>query len=316
MMLGYLLARAGIDVYVLEKHKDFLRDFRGDTIHASTLQLMHELGILEEFLKLPHQKVSELAGQVGAESVTLADFTHLPTHCKFLAFMPQWNFLDFIAEKGNAFPHFHLMMSAEVTDIFQGNGVVTGALAKSQEGALEIHADLIVAADGRRSILRERAGLQVINLGAPMDVLWMRISHLPGDPKLTFGHVESGKIFVMLDREQYWQCAYVIPKGSAEEVREKGLAAFRQEILQMSPFLGERVEELRDWKDISLLTVAVDRLSQWSRPGLLCIGDAAHAMSPIGGVGINLAIQDAVAAANILAPKFMEGRPSAADLAE
>ena len=316
MMLGYLLARAGVDVYVLEKHKDFLRDFRGDTIHASTLQLMHELGILEEFLKLPHQKVSELAGQVGAESVTLADFTHLPTHCKFLAFMPQWDFLDFIAEKGNAFPHFHLMMSAEVTDILQENGMVTGALAKSLDGVLEIHADLIVAADGRRSILRERAGLPVINLGAPMDVLWMRISHLPGDPKQTFGHVEAGKIFVMLDREQYWQCAYVIPKGSAEEVREKGLAAFRQEILQMSPFLGERVEELRDWKDISLLTVAVDRLSQWSRPGLLCIGDAAHAMSPIGGVGINLAIQDAVAAANILAPKFMEGRPSAADLAE
>jgi 2-polyprenyl-6-methoxyphenol hydroxylase-like FAD-dependent oxidoreductase len=315
-MLGYLLARAGIDVYVLEKHKDFLRDFRGDTIHASTLQLMHELGILEEFLRLPHQKVSELAGQVGAETVTLADFTHLPTHCKFLAFMPQWDFLDFIAEKGNAFPHFHLKMSAEVTDILQENGMVTGALARFQDGALEVHADLIVAADGRRSILRERAQLPVINLGAPMDVLWMRISHLPGDPKQTFGHVEAGKIFVMLDREQYWQCAYVIPKGSAEEVREKGLAAFRHEILQMSPFLGERVEELRDWKDISLLTVAVDRLSQWSRPGLLCIGDAAHAMSPIGGVGINLAIQDAVAAANILAPILKEGRPSAADLEE
>ena len=315
-MLGFLLARAGIDVCVLEKHKDFLRDFRGDTIHPSTLELMHELGLLDEFLKLPHQKVLELAGQVGGETVTLADFTHLPTHCKFLAFMPQWDFLNFIAEKAKAFSQFHLKMSAEVIDIVEENGLVTGVRAKTQDGDLEIHADLIVGADGRSSTLRERAGLQVINLGAPMDVMWMRLSHLPSDPKQTFGHVDAGKIFVMLDREQYWQCAYVIPKGSADKVREKGLAAFRQEIVQLSPFLGERVEELRDWKDISLLTVSVDRLSQWSRPGLLCIGDAAHAMSPIGGVGINLAIQDAVAAANILAPIFMDGRPSESELAE
>jgi 2-polyprenyl-6-methoxyphenol hydroxylase-like FAD-dependent oxidoreductase len=316
MMLGFLLARAGIDVCVLEKHKDFLRDFRGDTIHPSTLQLMHELGLLEEFLKLPHQKVLELAGQVGAETVTLADFTHLPTHCKFLALMPQWDFLNFIAEKGKNFSHFHLEMCAEVVDLVEENGLVTGVRAKTKDGEKEIRADLIVGADGRRSILRERAGLEVIDLGAPMDVMWMRLSHRPGDPKQTFGHVEAGKIFVMLDREQYWQCAYVIPKGSADKLREKGLAAFQQEIVQLSPFLGERVEELRDWKDISLLTVSVDRLSQWSRPGLLCIGDAAHAMSPIGGVGINLAIQDAVAAANILAPIFMDGRPSEAELAE
>jgi 2-polyprenyl-6-methoxyphenol hydroxylase-like FAD-dependent oxidoreductase len=316
MMLGFLLARAGIDVCVLEKHKDFLRDFRGDTIHPSTLQLMHELGLLDEFLKLPHQKVLELAGQVGAETVTLADFTHLPTHCKFLALMPQWDFLNFIAEKGKNFSHFHLEMCAEVVDLVEENGLVTGVRAKTKDGEKEIRADLIVGADGRRSILRERAGLEVIDLGAPMDVMWMRLSHRPGDPKQTFGHVASGKIFVMLDRDQYWQCAYVIPKGSADRVREKGLAAFRQEIVQLSPFLGERVEELRDWKDISLLTVSVDRLSQWSRPGLLCIGDAAHAMSPIGGVGINLAIQDAVAAANILAPIFMDGRPSEAELAE
>ena len=316
MMLGFLLARAGIDVYVLEKHKDFLRDFRGDTIHPSTLQLMHELGLLDEFLKLPHQKVLELAGQVGAETVTLADFTHLPTHCKFLALMPQWDFLNFIAEKGKNFSHFHLEMCAEVVDLVEENGLVTGVRAKTKDGEKEIRADLIVGADGRRSILRERAGLEVIDLGAPMDVMWMRLSHRPGDPKQTFGHVEAGKIFVMLDRDQYWQCAYVIPKGSADRVREKGLAAFRQEIVQLSPFLGERVEELRDWKDISLLTVSVDRLSQWSRPGLLCIGDAAHAMSPVGGVGINLAIQDAVAAANILAPIFMDGRPSEAELAE
>ena len=315
-MLGFLLARAGIDAYVLEKHKDFLRDFRGDTIHPSTLELMHELGILEEFLKVPHQEVLQLAGQVGAKTVTLADFTHLPTHCKFLALMPQWDFLNFIAEKGKNFSHFHLEMCAEVVDLIEENGLVTGVRAKTKDGEKEIRADLIVGADGRRSILRERAGLEVIDLGAPMDVMWMRISHRPGDPKQTFGHVEAGKIFVMLDREQYWQCAYVIPKGSADKLREKGLAAFQQEIVQLSPFLGERVEELRDWKDISLLTVSVDRLSQWSRPGLLCIGDAAHAMSPIGGVGINLAIQDAVAAANILAPIFMDGRPSEAELAE
>lgn len=316
MMLGFLLARAGIDVYVFEKHQDFLRDFRGDTIHPSTLELMHELGILDEFLRIPHQEVRELAGLVGAESVTLADFTHLPTHCKFLAFMPQWDFLNFIADKGKAYSRFHLQMSAEVVDTVQENGMVTGALAKTQEGEIEIRADLVVAADGRKSILRERAGLQVIDLGAPMDVMWMRISRLPSDPRQTFGHIEAGKIFVLLDREQYWQCAYVIPKGSADRVRENGLAAFRQEIVKLSPFLGERVEELRDWKDISLLTVAVDRLSQWSRPGLLCIGDAAHAMSPIGGVGINLAVQDAVAAANILVPILMEGRPSEAELAE
>jgi 2-polyprenyl-6-methoxyphenol hydroxylase-like FAD-dependent oxidoreductase len=315
-MLGYLLARAGVDVYVLEKHQDFLRDFRGDTIHPSTLQLMHELGILKEFLQLPHQEVRELAGQVGGESVTIADFTHLPTHCQFLALMPQHEFLNFIAGKGKAFSRFHLKMSTEVIDIIQDNGMVTGARVKTLGGEKEIRADLIVGADGRRSFIRDRAELQIIDLGAPMDVMWMRISHLPSDPKQTFGHVEAGKIFVMLDREEYWQCAYVIPKGSADKVHEKGLAAFRQEIVQLSPFLGNRVEELRDWKDISLLTVSVDRLSQWSRPGLLCIGDAAHAMSPIGGVGINLAIQDAVAAANILAPIFLEGRPSVAELAE
>src|SRR5580692_3370628 len=316
MMLGYLLARAGVDVYVLEKHEDFLRDFRGDTIHPSTLELMHELGILEEFLQLPHQEVRELAGQVGNESVTIADFTHLPTHCRFLAFMPQDVFLNFIAEKGKAFPQFHLNMSTEVIDIVQDNGVVVGVRAQTSDGEREIRADLIVGADGRRSIIRDLAELQIMNLGAPMDVLWMRISHLPGDPKQTFGHVEAGKILVMLDRQEYWQCAFVIPKGSADKVREKGLPAFRQEISRLSPFLGSRVEELRDWKDVSLLTVSVDRLSQWSRPGLLCIGDAAHAMSPIGGVGINLAIQDAVAAANILAPIFLEGRPSVAELAE
>ena len=315
-MLGYLLAKIGVDVYVLEKHADFLRDFRGDTIHPSTLELMYELGILDEFLKLPHQEIRELSGQVGRDTVTIADFSHLPTHCRFLALMPQWDFLNFMAEKGKSYPGFHLKMRAEVNELVKENGRVVGVLANTPDGAIEIRADLIVGADGRHSLIRDRAGLQVMNLGAPIDVMWMRISRRPDDPGQTFGHIEPGRILVMLNRGTYWQCAYVIPKGSAEQVRQKGLPAFREEILQLSPFFGNRVEELRDWKDVSLLTVAVDRLSRWSMPGLLCIGDAAHAMSPIGGVGINLAIQDAVAAANILGPNLLKGSPTEAELGQ
>jgi 2-polyprenyl-6-methoxyphenol hydroxylase-like FAD-dependent oxidoreductase len=314
MMLGFLLARAGVDVCALEKHADFLRDFRGDTIHPSTLELMYELGILEDFLKRPHQEILELAGQVGKEMVTIADFRHLPTHCKFLALMPQWDFLNFIVEHAQRYPAFRLMMQAEVVDLLEENGAVAGVVAKTPSGVIEIRADLTVGADGRHSVVRERAKLQVMDLGAPMDVFWMRLSHRPSDPSQTFGHVEPGKIFVMLDREDYWQCAYVIPKGRGEEIKSKGLATFREEVAALSPFLGDRVEELRDWKDVSLLTVRVDRLARWYRPGLLCIGDAAHAMSPIGGVGINLAIQDAVAAANILSSKLRQGTPSVDDL--
>jgi 2-polyprenyl-6-methoxyphenol hydroxylase-like FAD-dependent oxidoreductase len=313
-MLGYLLAKIGVEVYVLEKHADFLRDFRGDTIHPSTLELMHELGILDEFLKLPHQEIRELSGQVGRDTVTIADFSHLPTHCRFLALMPQWDFLNFIAGKGKSYPGFHLEMQAEVIELIKENGRVAGVLANTPDGIAEIRADLIVGADGRHSLIRERAGMEVMNLGAPIDVMWMRISRRPDDPEQTFGHIEPGRILVMLNRETYWQCAYVIPKGSAEQVRQKGLPAFREEILQLSPFFGNRVEELRDWKDVSLLTVAVDRLCRWSLPGLLCIGDAAHAMSPIGGVGINLAIQDAVASANILGPSLLKGSPTEEDL--
>jgi len=307
MMLGFLLARAGVDVHVLAKHADFLRDFRGDTIHPSTLELMYELGILEEFLKRPHQKVLEIAGQAGGESVVIGDFRHLPTHCKFLVLMPQWDFLNFIAERGRLYPGFHLKMQTEVTDLIKENGDIVGVQAKTPTGTLEVRASLTIGADGRRSVARERAGLEVINLGAPMDVLWMQVRRRDSDPRQTFGHVEAGKIFIMLDRGDYWQCAFVIPKGGIEEVRQQGLAALREEIAKLSPFLRDRVEELRDWKDISLLTVAVDRLARWHLPGLLCIGDAAHAMSPIGGVGTNLAIQDAVAAANILAEKLREG---------
>ena len=314
MMLGFLLARAGIDVVVLEKHPDFLRDFRGDTIHPSTLELMYELGLLEEFLKRPHQELHELQGKVGNESFVLGDFTHLPTHCKFLALMPQWDFLNFAVEQARGYPAFHLKMEAEVTDLIEEGGIVVGVRGKGVGGIFEVRADLTVGADGRHSVVRERARLKVIDLGAPMDVMWMRLSRRPEDREQTFGHADQGKILVMLNRDSYWQCALVIPKGAADQVRKRGMTAFREEIVALEPFLRDRVEELRDWDQVSLLTVAVDRLAEWHRPGLLCIGDAAHAMSPIGGVGINLAIQDAVAASNILAPSFRRGNPSEEDL--
>jgi 2-polyprenyl-6-methoxyphenol hydroxylase-like FAD-dependent oxidoreductase len=320
MMLGFLLARAGVDVCVLEKHADFLRDFRGDTIHPSTLELMHELGLLNEFLKRPHQEVRELSAYVGGERVPIADFTHLPTRCRFLVFMPQWDFLDFLADHARLYPSFHLKTQAEVTDLIEDQGVVVGVRARTPEGALEVRAALTVGADGRHSVVRQRAGLEVINLGAPMDVMWMRISRRPSDPGETFGRVDRGRFLAMLNREDYWQCAYVIPKGSADELRQRGLAAFRQEIASLLPFLAEEAasrhgaarleEDLRDWKQVSLLTVAVDRLAKWHRAGLLCLGDAAHAMSPIGGVGINLAIQDAVATANILAEILRRRAPT------
>lgn len=314
MMLGFLLARMGVDVVVLEKHADFLRDFRGDTIHPSTLELMHELGILREFLERPHQEVQELAAQVGHETVMIGDFTHLPTHCRFLGLMPQWDFLNFVKEQAQRYSTFHLSMQSEVSDVLEENGTVTGVRAKTRDGSLEICARLTIGADGRHSTVRERAGLKVIDIGAPMDVMWMRISRRPTDRGQTFGHADTDKILVLINREDYWQCAFVIPKGEAERIRQKGLAAFRLEIAGLEPFLGDRLEELRDWNDVSLLTVTVDRLVEWHRPGLLCIGDAAHAMSPIGGVGINLAIQDAVAAANLLGKILLERIPSDSEL--
>ena len=314
MMLGFLLARAGLEVVVLEKHSDFLRDFRGDTIHPSTLELMYELGILEEFLKRPHQEVRELAGQVGSETVKIADFTHLPTRCKFLALMPQWDFLNFIVEQGRRYPGFQVKMQAEVTDLIEQNGRIVGVKATTPGASIEIRASLTVGADGRHSIVRERAGLPVMDLGAPMDVFWMRISRRPDDPGQSLGHVEPGKMFVMIDREDYWQCAFLIPKGAADEVRGRGIEQFRETVATLEPFLRDRVGELRDWNDVNLLTVKVDRLKKWFRPGLLCIGDAAHAMSPVGGVGINLAIQDAVGTANILARKLSAGNVDEHDL--
>jgi len=310
IMLGFLLARAGVSVVVLEKHGDFLRDFRGDTIHPSTLELMYELGLLEEFLQRPHQEIRELAGQVGEEIVTIGDFSHVPGHCKFLALMPQWDFLDFLKEQASRYSTFQLKMPAEVVDLLEENGVVTGVRAKTPVGMLEVRAGLTVGADGRHSVVRQRAKLEVLDLGAPMDVMWMRLSRRSNDPERTFGHVDQGRILVLLNRETYWQCALVIPKGEAERIKQKGLEAFREALAEFEPFLRDRVGELRDWKDVSLLTVAVDRLAKWCKPGLLCIGDAAHAMSPIGGVGINLAIQDAVATANLLSGILLSGTPS------
>jgi 2-polyprenyl-6-methoxyphenol hydroxylase-like FAD-dependent oxidoreductase len=314
MMLGLLLARAGIDVVVLEKHADFLRDFRGDTVHPSTMQVMEELGLLDAFLARPHSEVRTLAGQIGDDYVELADFTHLPTRAKFVAFMPQWDFLDFLAEQAKRYPTFRLLMSTEATGLMREGDRMVGATAQGPGGNLEINAHLTIAADGRHSTLRDGAGFEVVEIGAPMDVLWLRLSKSPNDPGQTLGRIDAGRIFIMLDRNDYWQCAFVIPKGGIDAVRARGLEEFRADIVRLAPFLHDRVHELASWDDVKLLTVAVNRLNTLFRPGLLCIGDAAHAMSPVGGVGINLAIQDAVAAANILVPRLREGGATVDDL--
>ncbi len=300
LMLGFLLARAGVDVVVLEKHGDFLRDFRGDTIHPSTLDVMGELGLLDEFLKLPHQKAPSISAYFGGHEYAFADFTHLPTRCKFVALMPQWDFLNFLADRGKSYPSFHLRMRTEAVDLIEDNGRVAGVRANTPNGALEVRADLTVGCDGRHSTVCARAGLEGEDLGAPMDVLWFRLPKKANDPDETMGRFEVGRIVIMLDRGDYWQCAFVIRKGTTEEIKRAGLPAFRRSVAQIAPVFADRVDELKDWDQIKLLTVAVNRLRRWHRPGLLCIGDAAHAMSPIGGVGVNLAVQDAVAAANIL----------------
>jgi len=314
MMLGLLLARAGVDALVLEKHADFLRDFRGDTIHPSTLEVMHELGLLEEFLKLPHQEAREISAQVGDERVPVADFTHLPTRCKFVALMPQWDFLDFLAAKAARYPSFRLRMRAEAVGLVEEGGQVAGVEVMTAEGPIQIRADLVVGADGRRSVIRERAGLEVREFGAPMDVLWFRLSRRSDDPANLMGIFGSGRIFVLLNRDSYWQCGYVIAKGTIDAIRRQGIEAFRESVARIVPYVRDRVAELRSWDDVSLLTVRVDRLARWYRSGLLCIGDAAHAMSPVGGIGINLALQDAVATANLLAAPLREGRVTAEDL--
>ncbi len=307
MMLGFLLARAGVGVTVLEKHADFFRDFCGDTVHPSTLEILYELGVLDEFLRLPHSKVRTLTGQIGETTLRLADFSHLPVHCKFLVFMPQWDFLNFLAEQARAYGSFSLEMRAEVTGLLFDGESVGGVRVRTPGGERERRAELVVAADGRDSQVRAAAGLQSIDFGAPMDVLWMRLSKKPGDPEQLFGRIDFGRIFVMLDRGDYWQCGLVIRKGGLAEIQQRGIDALRADIVELNPFVCDRVTELRDWSDIKLLTVQVNRLREWYRAGLLCIGDAAHAMSPIGGVGINLAVQDAVAAADILIPELRRG---------
>jgi len=314
MMLGYLLARAGVEVLVLEKHSDFLRDFRGDTIHPSTLEVIHELGLLDEFLKLPHQKVYELNAQFGEMRLTIADFRHLPTRCGFVAFMPQWDFLNFLAKKATRYQTFDLKMEAEVVGLIEQSGRIIGVRAKTPDGEIQVHADLVVGADGRTSIVREKARLQAREFGAPMDVLWFRIRRTAEDPAVTMGRFDAGRIFIALNRGDYWQCGYVIAKGQFEEMRRQDFDTFRAAIVKLAPYLQDSIHQLRGWDDVKLLTVRVNRLDEWFRPGLLCIGDAAHAMSPVGGVGINLAIQDAVAAANVLFKPLLERQVTMADL--
>ncbi len=315
LMLGVLLARAGVRVHVLEKHADFLRDFRGDTIHPSTMEIMAELGLLDDFLKLPHQKVHRLNGQFGDRRVIIGDFSHLPVRAPYIAMMPQWDFLDFLADEGRRYRNFLLEMQAEATGLIEAGGRVVGVTVATPQGEREVHADLVVGADGRASILREASGLKGEDLGAPMDALWFRLPRKPGDTDETQARFDSGRIFVMLNRGDYWQCAFVIAKGTLAALQAEGMPGFRQRIGAMLPFEAERADELQSWDDVKLLTVKVDRMPVWYREGLLFIGDAAHAMSPVGGVGVNLAVQDAVAAANRLALPLREGRVSVSDLA-
>ena len=315
VMLGYLLARAGVDVKVLEKHKDFFRDFRGDTVHPSTLEVIYELGLLDDFLKVPHQVLTTVGGVFGDYSFTAADFRHLPTHCKFVALMPQWDFLDFFSEKAKRFPGFDLRMQHEAVDVTRDARRITGVVAHTPTGEVQIKADVVIACDGRQSTMRKAAQLEVIEEGVPIDVLWFRISRNTNDPERLLGNVNYGRALVLINRGDYFQAGLIIRKGSFDDIKSRGLEDFRQIVRKIAPYLGDRVNELTDWTQIKLLSVQINHLAKWYRPGLLCIGDAAHAMSPAGGVGINLAIQDAVATANLLAAPIRERRVTDADLA-
>jgi 2-polyprenyl-6-methoxyphenol hydroxylase-like FAD-dependent oxidoreductase len=314
MMLGYLLGRAGIDVVVLEKHADFFRDFRGDTVHPSTLQVMDELGLIDGFLKLPHQQLQKMDGMFGGTSVRIADLGRVDTKYPFIAFMPQWDFLNFLRESGQRFASLKVMMSAEATDLIHRGDQILGVRAKTLEGMIDIEADLTIACDGRHSIVRERAGLEVEEIGAPMDVLWFRAGRRADETESVFARVEPGSMMVTFDRGDYWQCAYVIAKGQYDAVKARGLQSLLDDVARMAPILKPGLPDVKGWDDVKLLTVAINRLKRWSLPGLLCIGDAAHAMSPVGGVGVNLAVQDAVATANLLAEKLVRGCPSEEEL--
>jgi 2-polyprenyl-6-methoxyphenol hydroxylase-like FAD-dependent oxidoreductase len=315
LMLGFLLARAGVDVVVVEKHGDFLRDFRGDTIHPSTLQVMEELGLVDEFLKLPHTRAPKLSAEMGGRTITMADFSWLPVKNRFIAFMPQWDFLNFLAGRAKEYPNFRLIMQANVAGLIEEGGAIDGLTVETPQGVLAIRSSLVVGADGRNSVVREKAGLEVESFGLPSEVIWMKLSKQPGDPNQVMGHAGPRQGFVLIDRGDYWQCGFVVRKTTFSEIRKRGIEAFRLRVAEVSPLPAERMQEIRSFDDTSLLTVRIDRLKQWWRPGLICIGDAAHAMSPIGGVGVNLAIQDAVAAANILSKPLRENRLADADLA-
>src|SRR5579875_1751155 len=308
VMLGYLLARQGVQVTVLEKHKDFFRDFRGDTVHPSTLQLMYELGILDQFLKVPHQQLTSVGGTFGGFRFQAADVSHVPAHSKFIALMPQWDFLDFLASQAKQFPGFELRMQHEAVDLMRINGRVEGVEVRTPEGTMHVRATLVIGCDGRHSTTRKAANFEVIESGVPIDVLWFRIERVTNDPEQVFGIVNYGKMLILINRGDYFQTGLIIRKGFFDELKSRGIESFRNGIRQLAPYLGDRVDALTDWDQVKLLSVQINRLRRWHRPGLLCIGDAAHAMSPAGGVGINLAIQDAVAAANLLARALREKR--------
>lgn len=314
MMLGYLLGRAGIDVVVLEKHADFFRDFRGDTVHPSTLQVMDELGLIDGFLRLPHQQLQTLDGLFGGTKVRIADLSRLNTKYPFIAFMPQWDFLNFLREAGKRFASLEVLMSTEAVDLIRNGETIAGVRAQTPDGMIDIEADLTVACDGRHSTMRERAGLSAEEIGAPMDVLWFRVGRRPDETENLFARIEPGKMMVTFDRGDYWQCAYVIAKGQYDTVKARGLQSLLDEIVRLAPILKQGIVDVKSFDDIKLLTVAINRLTHWTRPGLLCIGDAAHAMSPVGGVGVNLAVQDAVATANLLAARLAHGCPSEEEL--
>ena len=314
MMLGYLLGRSGIRTVVLERHADFFRDFRGDTVHPSTMQVMLELGLLDDFLKIPHQQLTQMQGMFGSTPVQIADLSRLNTACPFIALMPQWDFLNFLDTKGARFPGLQVLKSTEATELVRDGARITGVVAATPQGPLHISADLTVACDGRHSILREQAGLKIEDIGAPIDVLWFRVGKRKTDSDGIFARLHRGQMMVTIDRDDYWQCAYVIAKGKIDDIKAREIDAFRENVISLVPILRDHIDDVKSWDDVKLLTVRIDRLTQWALPGLLCIGDAAHAMSPVGGVGVNLAVQDAVAAANILFDKFGAGGPSIEDL--
>jgi 2-polyprenyl-6-methoxyphenol hydroxylase-like FAD-dependent oxidoreductase len=315
MMLGYLLARTGVQVTVLEKHRDFFRDFRGDTVHPSTLEVLKELGLLKEFLDLPHEEVTSLGVIIGDSFFDVADFRHVPVTCKFVALMPQWDFLNFLSDHAKRFPSFQLLMEHEATDLIREGTRITGVVAQHEGQAVRVHADLVVGCDGRHSITRRAAGMHIIEHGVPVDVLWFRISRKPDDPAQVLGNANYGKALILINRSDYFQAGLIIAKGSYDEIRAHGLDAFRAGIRKLAPYLGDRVNEVHDWEQVKILTVQINRLRRWYRAGLLCIGDAAHAMSPVGGVGINLAIQDAIATSNLLTESLRERRVPEAALA-